>query len=843
MLTQNRVSLILRLNWAFAFAVGLLVLWAYVREPSEPGSAVFFGFSILRLVLLLFVLALLLAILVLLLTLLRSSPRAQASEKQFVMLANQRGILWISFLGIAIAYILLFLSEQRLGAFASYRERLLPILIWLTVSSVQFGFAVLSISGIDPKIISENRTIFATSLFILILFGILLFVINLTRIGLIPDNVYWQGPGAPILLHQVFLAVLVAILSYWLIERTNLRRSNKLDLVIFLSLWVFASLAWLSQPAKLTYFSLEPKEPNFQSYPFSDALIYDSTAEEFLIGKSIPADLWVKPVYSFFLALLHLFAGDNYTLLISLQVAILAIIPSLVYLLTINFDQRLAGLVAALFVIVRERNAMALSDIIQVSHSKLLLSDVFAMGAMILLVWLVVWWLQHPEERRATPIAVGGMLGLLILTRGHPILMIPFLFLVSLIALKPKLNVWFKSSLRMIFGLSIVLVPWFWHTYQLTGKFAFQDPSSPYAVNDTLVKLYAEPSKINTTAQNSPSYGNFQSQAFRSVIEHPLDITYFTSAHYFHNAIFSYIYLPGSFQIEDLSAYVKRLPFWNRGWDGSIPTEALILMFINFVVLSLGISVAWKKVNKLILVPLILGAAYNLSIAVARRSGWRFILPADWVTLVFYAIGIVQIFVIIRSIINRPAEEIDRSDADLHLSVASKQSLVMWGLPFLVIAIGLVSGYRLFPLLYPPKSPQQLLQDRQIAFPLSSEKETTALNSLLQQEGTTIMYGKALYPVYLHADEGMLNFNWPSFAPQPYNRLAFYLIGPQSTSVNLPMESPPLEFPDGASVIVIGCKVESGDLNAVSVLIQGNPPIYYSSESFETATCPLSESN
>src|SRR5512134_2895456 len=70
-------------------------------------------------------------------------------------------------------------------------------------------------------------------------------------------------------------------------------------------------------------------------------------------------------------------------------------------------DKRPAGLLAAFLLMLRERNAMALSNIIQVSHTKLLLSDVFAMGEMILLVWLVVWWLQNPVERRAVPIAVG----------------------------------------------------------------------------------------------------------------------------------------------------------------------------------------------------------------------------------------------------------------------------------------------------------------------------------------------------------------------------------------------------------------------------------------------------
>jgi hypothetical protein len=87
---------------------------------------------------------------------------------------------------------------------------------------------------------------------------------------------------------------------------------------------------------------------------------------------------------------------------------------------------------------IRERNAMALANVIQVSHSKLLLSDAFALAEMIILVWLILWWLQRPAERRAAPIAVGGMLGILVLTRGHPILIFPFILLVSFLVLKPN---------------------------------------------------------------------------------------------------------------------------------------------------------------------------------------------------------------------------------------------------------------------------------------------------------------------------------------------------------------------------------------------------------------------
>jgi hypothetical protein len=237
--------------------------------------------------------------------------------------------------------------------------------------------------------------------------------------------------------------------------------------------------------------------------------------------------------------------------------------------------------------------------------------------------------------------------------------------------------------------------------------------------------------------------------------------------------------------------------------------------------------------------------AYNLSIAVARRSGWRFILPADWVTLVFYAIGLVELIVIIQALVKQHDRERTVSDAPAGPSLPSTragQSIVMSGLPFLCIALGLVWGHRLFPSLYPAKSQPELLQDYQNTS-RATDTEIADWEDFLKQDDATVLHGRAIYPVYFEAEEGMVNFNWPSFAPQPYGRLAFYLIGPQSKSVNLPMDAPPAYFPDGASVIVIGCKIGAGDVRAVSILIQGDTPTYHTGESSSTPVCPSSSSD
>ena len=857
MLNQERITLTLRLHLIFAFVVGLFVLWSYIKEPSEAGSAAFFGFSYLRLVLILVVVSLLLGILVLLFGSFRNSRWAHAGENFVGRLANQRGVFWISLVWIGTSYVLLFLSEQQLGSLASYRERLLPILFWFAVLSVQFVLLVLYLRGINPKVFRDHRNVFISSFAILILFGLLLLVIAMTRVGLTPDIVYWQGPGVPILLYQVLIATFAGVVFYLVVERTNLGSSKRLDTMVFIGLWGLACLIWLNQPARLTHFSLEPTPPNYQSYPFSDALLYDNSAREFLIGKPIPSDFWAKPFYSFFLAVLHLFSGGNYTLLISLQIMTLAVIPAFAYLLTTQLGTRSAGLILALLLILRERNALALSNVIQVSHIKLLLSDVFAMGFMILMLWLFFRWAQNPGEHRVTPLIFGGVFSLLVLTRGHPILLLPFILLTVLLVPFARPSLRGEALILTFLGFILPLLPWFWRNYELTGKLAFQYPVSPYSAQ--MSKAYSfDPTTFDP--QNLPPkfsgesdfayYNRLQGQAVGFVLEHPEEVAKFIAAHYFHNSILSYIYLPYSFRIEDIRGYVKAEPFWGS-WRGELSFQAGILLFINLGMIALGFGYLWKKFRYLAFVPLFLGIGYNLSVSVGRLSGWRFILPADWITLIYYSIGLMLFYQLLRSVtnqeVNLPLQEYRTLNA---VSSLKRFSLIGSALFFLSIGIALTKGQEIFAERYPAKSASQLKQDyNRIAQTIPSSISNVSLENFLKTDGAVIAYGQALNPSFLEANKEGLNdswpvyYFWPSYKPKPFSRIIFNLGGPKSTGVILPTESPPSSFPDGADVIVIGCWAESGEINALAVLIQSGSPIHYVSEPFPTPACPFSQSD
>jgi len=850
---QKHITSIFRLNLAFALAGGLLAFWSYISEPSEPDSAIFLGFSYSRLALIVLVLFLWFAIAILLFSSFRNSWRTQSIEKFLAGLENQKGVLWISSLWLAIVYGFLFLSDHQLGALASYRERLLPILLWLAVLAIQFIIFVIYIRGIHPEAFREHRSVLIASLVVLILFGLLTLGIALTRIGLTPDAVYWQEPGTPISLQQVFLAVVAGIFLSLLLERTKFGRSARLDVIVSLVLWGLACAIWFNQSADLTWFSMEPAAPNYQSYPFSDALVYDHAARGYLIGKPISSDFWIKPLYSFFLTTLHALAGENYTFLISLQVIFLAAIPVLAYLLVTSLGSRPAGLVMALLLILREDNALMLSNVIQVSHVKLLLSDVFAMGLMVLLLWAFFHWVEKPGERRVMPVMLGGVLSLLVLTRGHPILLLPFLLCVVYLVPVPRFRLRWEAVVLTLSGFSITLLPWLWRNYELTGKPAFQHTDSAYSAQ--ISNIYSstprplDPENLPARysgESDSAYYDRLQKQAIRFTLDHPDQVAGFISAHYFHNLIFSYIYLPHSFRIENIRDYVKTEPFWGA-WQGDLSAEGQILFLINLSMMALGFGYLWKKYKYLAFVPLFLGLGYNLSVSVGRLSGWRFILPADWITLIYYAAGLMQFYSLFRSFVNRGANFVPQENGTPD-TIRPLQRLPLAGctLFFLALSVAPTKGHLLFSQRYPDRSVAQLKEDyHKAASVIPASIPSSSLDEFLSMDGAAIVYGQAQNPYFQAAEHEELDgvwsvfYFWPHYRPQPFPRLIFNLNGPVSAGIVLPMESAPSSFPDGADVIVIGCRTESGEVNAAAVLIQGDTPIQYVSEPFPT-TCPAS---
>ena len=864
----KKKNFLLRINLVAILAGGLFAIWSLVQGSRGVKNVSFLGGLSSTLLAVILAIGLFLVITIYLFyASFRNDFWMSSLGKSIENLFAKKVVAYLLLFLLLVSYLSLFTVDQVLGPLASYRERLYPIFLWIFVFTGQLLFTAISLLKFDRSALEQNRNILVRTALLFGAFLVFVIFIALTRIGIKPDKVLWQEAGVPILFAQVLLAWIIGIAIYYFghfsrfitwLSRVKLK-SQHLDLIACIALWALAFTLWVSSPMKPSYNSLEPRPPNFQSYPFGDSLIYDSNAQGFLIGIPIPNDFAQKPFYSFFLAILHLFAGQNYDLLIQLQVAVFAFIPVTVYLLTKMVSNRPAGLVAALLIVFRELNAISLSNVIQVSHSRLLMSDVFSMGLIALLMLFSLRWLKNPDQHRILPMIIGGVLGFLILSRAQTFLLLPFLLLAYALVFLPvrQYRRLIEGSVALILGLSIPLGIWVWHNYQSTGRLTLQEPEYAYSYTSYMAQMYSmdplnEPAHL-PGEDDAAYYERIKNQPFTFTMQHPGEVARFVSAHFMHNLIYSFVYLPQSLAIEGPTDYVKRMPFWTD-WDGQLSAESKTFTVFNLLVLAFGAVIFWRQSGRLLFVPLLLWIGYDLSVSLGRLSGWRLILPVDWMTLIFYAIGLVQLALIIGAFFSKQAESphADSISIETH-TLTSKWKwgeFAMVALLFLTVSFGLTEGHKLFPVRYPDNNEERLLREYQdiLSEVRNAAPITTAeLKQFLGQKEAVVLSGRGLYPSYMPANKGELNYYYLAFAPRSYKHLSFQLIGAEETGVILPMETRPESFPSGSDVLVFGCRAENeyfpdlpGYVDGLMVVIKTDPPILYSRSPVTDLTCPLS---
>ena len=86
-------------------------------------------------------------------------------------------------------------------------------------------------------------------------------------------------------------------------------------------------------------------------------------------------------------------------------------------------------------------------------------------------------------------------------------------------------------------------------------------------------------------------------------------------------------------------------PFWMEAYSDFNAPNVLVFL-LNAIIISLGFASAFRINSRAVLSIIGFHVIYSLSSALVRLAGWRFILPADWIIYVFYALGLVELIVI-----------------------------------------------------------------------------------------------------------------------------------------------------------------------------------------------------
>ena len=854
--------------------------------PSEEKSTFLFGYSAKRLAL--FVFFLIMGFCQIYLVCLQKDHRARLwIDKLNQQIRSNK--IWSFMLGMAliVSWYYTFLPGRNFQGNQAVFERLKPVIVWIFLQVLIWFSQWIEIpwKGIFKS--SPQKKDLVPSIIFILIASVIWITIAQTNTGLEGD-IFWDSLGVPITITQVVATVyLLAIFRSTIGEKFG--TSKHIDTILFLVLWIAAASLWMAAPQQTSTFNPGPFLPNGEFYPNSDAETYDACAYTAMQGQpycAFTGNAVSKPLYTVFLFFLHLLSGNNYEVLINLQVIFIALLPALVYLIGRELHSRSTGLLAAILVIVKINNSIVHSlSIWTVSHPKFMMSEPFLSVFMALLCYFMIKWYRDPQGKRLYLYLSAAILGLSTLIRDNVWALLPVFMLV--IFFRSKGSFWQKFFHFIQFGLVclLIIVPWAarnislgltpvtaWSSLQhviFENRYGIDTDEQSYEIldphqystaldpaeesllsfsnektsNEVAVHAVAwhstTPSDhVEESYPNAFSSGSLFSTGFNSIISS-------TANHLLHNFLAIFLSLPMTLNtgdVEDLVSTTWQISPWTRTWDGTLDIQAFFLIAINLVIVSLGILAFKKKGKEEYLIPVLILLTYLVGVAFAKTSGGRYIVPVDWVVPLFYASGLVFLL----NAIQPPddADEIKDSKEEHQLRNRDQtQKPAVFLLLFLVlVSILLPLSEKIYPRMNYPKTFTEFSDSIAAegntvpSLPISSLQ----VEEFLTQENAVFLSGQALYPKVLDPQDDSATEFFPAQVAQPYS-LAFTLLsGKQKNYIYIPINSTQVTFTHGITISILGCRINDELIKAKAVFLNDGEFSFLVHE-LDTLTCEEQE--
>ena len=874
-----------RIYFGLAAVLGVLVIGSLLRMPSEDHLIA--GISASRLVIILAILGMTVLFGLLFLQSYRASDWFGKAVVQRVRSWLDRpwiqGIAWVlTLLGAILGIYLVLLAPEISEPFArAILIRTQPLAIYAAALCTQTILMLL----LHRDHYQVQKMLPRARWFILLglLLGLFLFLWDwIVQNTFLTESKFvgWNDLGVPILETQVLIGWtlgMVSLIGFYLLQRVSERKHSltryitprNLDLGVGFTLWLTTVLLWSSIPITPSWFVSEPRFPNFEFYPNSDALSYDMTSQLVLVGEDLQfagTPFVRRPIHALFLTLLHSIGGQDYEVIVLLQILVLALLPVFIYLLTKNLHNRVSGLVASTLIMLREANSIAIAGTVTSSHAKLLMSDLPVTLAVAAFAYVLVIWLQASERKTLYPLLAGGLLGVCMLIRPEIGVMLIAVLLLMLLVYRKQLRSMAVNTGLLLFGLVLILSPWIWRNWQLTGLVFLDSPSFRFEliseryqpveelgtattpleeaaeiplVQPTLPSptTTAEAPPVSPTPDNippdsRPPYLDYVSsvidQTTSFVRENFSQTASFLFSHSMNSKLQIFLVLPTTYRLFDslvsyighrdgelfwdeccsLLTYVRRLPYWHD-WEGGIPNQAIVPLVINFSLIGLGLFLSWKQNRWVGLIPVFLAVSHISLNALFRNSGGRYNLAVDWIGVVYFSIGLMDLSLRGLSIFSKQPipVEVSASNPKRGIDQRNNSKPITRRAGFYLLAISLILIGSILPILeqsiqspYTQNRKDQMLESF-LESELLAEQDRNQIQNLLNHGGS-VSIGRALFPRFYPAGEGEPGTNNP-MGPRDYRRVGFYLVGPVFRPVLLPAEQKPEHFPNASDVIVI----------------------------------------
>jgi len=820
-----------------AFEAGWVIA-SLLLIPPDPKNAFLFGYSMPRLVLIGTASIFFIPMLV---SLIRFLFWKRALDDALLWVDEKLAHRYVFFVVTSISVLIFVLGGLFLlypfgvqTKYASLAERAAPIVELAFLLGVQALLGLFFWRGrkLDLRFLHEHRRLFVLSSITLGLILVVAAWVFLSRVGLTPQKYGWHSPGTPVLFVQVLFAWGLGLpFLFWgdrietFVKKLGAKMGGtiRLDVLLCLLIWAAAVLIWSHEPMRSnSYFNPEATPPNFEYYPYSDAFQYDRMAQNIVIGAPENNPFVLRPLYVFFLVFLHTAAGQVYEPMLLMQILVLALAPVTAYLFASLFGGQTAGIMLATLLILRERNSIALTNIIEVSHVKLLLADMPMMFMLLLAVLLFVNWLRAPNRPGYFGVLAGAGLGLAILIRSQALLLIPVFVLGIFFMDYSRFAIFIRKSLLFGLGLAIVVAPWIWRNHDMTGRWSVEN-SEFYITSLASGYASAEELEIRPNETEDDYYARIQSVMLQYVLKHPDELARAYSSYFVHNEIISLLYLPMSVKLYGLETYVKTFHLWGTPVF-NLGIGSGILFLLTLVLIALGIGQTSRKFGWLGVMPLLIHLTYNFSVVIGRISGWRFMLPVDWILLFYYSIGLTVVTAMLLSAFGGVKKQ-DENPQPMETSKPSRWISVIAS--FFVLGLSLPLTERLVPRFYPPMTEQALIETHapQGLHLTSGEILTTKdLQAFIQSENSVILYGRGLYPSYYQRDDQWGDNNEYLLRTREFERLQFSYIGSENASAFLVLDEPPPYFPHASDVLIIGCR-ETAGIRVLAVRVNDQPEV------------------
>jgi hypothetical protein len=515
-----------------------------------------------------------------------------------------------------------------------------------------------------------------------------------------------------------------------------------------------------------------------------------------------------KPLYVSFLAIIHWLVGFDYWRVVLLQTAVVALLPAVGFLIGKELHSRLAGGGLALLLILREANGILASTMANVSNSKLLMSDVPAALIVAVMALVIIRWCRVPGDKVTRHVfLLGGLTAVLNLMRIQTLVLIPFLLVLILIR---YFRFWKKILLSagiFLLTVSLLLAPTLMRNHAITGVYWLDNPSSSSALYSFILKGSNIDLEIEEAQTSEEVLNRNFTVIFTAMRDNLGQMVGFILENFSRNLISTILILPlrigNGVPFEDLLRMTS--PFFEEVYSQPGLLNALTLI-ANLAVISVGFGAVWRKKPLAATMLVLLYLAYNASSSVVRLSGWRFIQPVDWIMLIFFVIGWIEVIGQLLRLVFRRRFALRDSAPDTPPAGRPHFALdLLAGAAFFVFCAFIPLREDLLPDTYPPYEPQAVCAEiGAIVERAESGFSPQEIEDFCRAESTRVFKGFGFFPRFFKENEGYYSRSYDQyFGKQDYARLVFRLVGGRNGKIYIKTQQADIAFRDGDVVYVL----------------------------------------